>query len=68
MVFDYELPSELQAPVSKGDVVGKLIYSVDGNVYRQKDIVLAEDVKKVDFKWCFEKIFDIYLGRNTQKE
>lgn len=68
VVFDYELPSELQAPVSKGDVVGKLTYSMDGNVYRQKDIVLAEDVKKVDFKWCFEKVFDIYLGRNTQKE
>jgi D-alanyl-D-alanine carboxypeptidase (penicillin-binding protein 5/6) len=68
VVFDYELPSELQAPVSKGDVVGKLTYSMDGNVYRQKDIVLTEDVKKVDFKWCFEKVFDIYLGRNTQKE
>ncbi len=68
VVFDYELPSELQAPVRKGDVVGKLTYSMDGNIYLQKDIVLAEDVKKVDFKWCFEKIFDIYLGRNTQKE
>ena len=68
VVFDYELPSGLQAPVRKGDVVGKLAYSVDGNIYRQKDIVVAEDVKKVDFQWCFEKVFDIYLGRNTQKE
>ena len=66
--FEYELPEKLEAPVNKGDIVGKLTYSVDGNIYRQKDIVLTEDVKKVDFKWCFEKVFDIYLGGNTQIE
>ena len=68
IVFDYELPSVLQAPVNQGQVVGKLTYSVDGNIYRQKDIVLTADVEKIDFKWCFEKIFDIYMGRNSQKE
>lgn len=66
--FDYQLPNELKAPVSKGEIVGRITYSVDGNIYRQKDIVLTEDVKEVDFKWCFGKVFDIYLGRNTQKE
>ena len=66
--FDYQLPEKLEAPVRKGEIVGKVTYTVDGNIYRQKDIVLTEDVKKVDFKWCFEKVFDIYLGRNTQKE
>ena len=66
--FEYELPEKLEAPVYKGEVVGKVIYTVDGNIYLQKDIVLTEEVKKVDFKWCIEKVFDIYLGRNTQKE
>ena len=66
--FEYELPEKLEAPVYKGEVVGKVIYTVDGNIYLQKDIVLTEEIKKVDFKWCFEKVFDIYLGRNTQKE
>lgn len=62
--FDYKLPAELKAPVNKGDVVGKVTYTVDGNIYRQKDIVLTQDIKEIDFRWCFEKIFDIYLGRN----
>lgn len=66
--FDYQLPEKLEAPVRKGEIVGKVTYTVDGNIYRQKDIVLTEDVKKVDFKWCFEKVFDIYLGRNIQKK
>lgn len=66
--FKYELPEILEAPMYKGAVVGKVTYTVDGMIYLQKDIVLAEDVKKVDFKWCFEKVLDIYLGRNTQKE
>lgn len=66
--FSYQLPEKLEAPVSKGDIVGKVTYTVDGNIYRQKDIVLTEDIKAVDFGWCFEKVFDIYLGRNTQKE
>lgn len=68
VVFEYELPSVLLAPVNKGDIIGKITYSVDGNIYRQKDIVLAEDVKEVDIKWCLKKVFDIYLGRNIQKE
>ncbi len=68
VVFDYELPTVLRAPVNQGEVVGKLTYSVDGIIYLEKDIVLTEDVGKVDFKWCFEKVFDIYLGRNSQKE
>lgn len=66
--FDYQLPEKLEAPVQKGTVVGKVTYTVDGNIYRQKDIILTEDVEAVDFRWCFEKVFDIYLGRNTQKE
>ncbi len=66
--FDYQLPEKLEAPVRKGEIAGKVTYTVDGKIYRQKDIVLKEDVKEVDFKWCFEKVFDIYLGRNTQKE
>ena len=68
VMFDYKLPSVLRAPVCKGEIVGTITYSVDGNIYRQKDIVLKEDVKEVNFKWCFEKIFDIYLGRNVQKK
>ncbi len=66
--FDYQLPAKLEAPVQKGEVVGKVTYTVDGKIYLQKDIVLTEDVKEVDFRWCFEKVFGIYLGRNTQKE
>ena len=66
--FDYQLPEKLKAPVHKGEIVGKVAYTVDGNIYLQKDIVLTEDINKVDFKWCFEKVFDIYLGRNIQKE
>ncbi len=68
VLFDYQLPAKLEAPVQKGDIVGKVTYTVDGNIYRQKDIVLTEDIKAVDFQWCFEKVFDIYLGRNTQKK
>ena len=66
--FEYQLPTELKAPVRKGDVVGKLTYSVDGKIYRQKDIVLSEDVEEVNFRWCFEKVFGIYMGRSQGKE
>lgn len=66
--FKYELPESLEAPVQKGEIVGKVAYTVDGIIYRQKDIILMNDVKKKDFRWCFEKVFDIYLGRNIQKE
>ncbi len=39
----------VQAPVKKGDVIGYVVYSLDGNEIGRVDILAAEDVRKAGF-------------------
>ena len=44
-----ELDEYIQAPVSKGDVVGKIIYSVNGEIIGEAPVFCAESVEKISF-------------------
>ncbi|WP_064604271.1 D-alanyl-D-alanine carboxypeptidase family protein [Photobacterium sp. J15] len=46
MTASVELESELMAPVSQGDVVGKIIYQVDGNEIASVPLVALENVQE----------------------
>ena len=53
--FTYEVEVDnLKAPLSKGDVVGKLTLKENNNVIRTIDLTVKEDVKKAN-------IFELYL-------
>lgn len=53
--FTYEVEVDnLKAPLSKGDVVGKLTLKENNNVIRTIDLTIKEDVKKAN-------IFELYL-------
>ncbi len=47
-----DLPETLSAPVGKGDVVGKITYSLDGTVIGECNIVAEESIEKIGF-WTF---------------
>lgn len=38
----------LEAPISKGDVVGTVTYTLDGDVIKTINIVASDDVKKIN--------------------
>lgn len=46
---EYELPLSLTAPVSKGDKVGRVLYTVDGDTVGEADILAAETVDRITF-------------------
>ena len=53
--FTYDIEVDnLKAPLSKGDVVGKLTLKENNNVIRPIDLTVKEDVKKAN-------IFELYL-------
>ena len=55
--FTYEVEVDnLKAPLSKGDVVGKLTLKENNNVIRTIDLTVKEDVKKANIN-----IFELYL-------
>ena len=51
--YDVEV-NKIKAPVSKGDVVGKLTLKENNNIIKTVDLTVSEDVKKAN-------IFELYL-------
>ena len=46
----------LEAPVSKGTVVGSAQYYLDGGLIKEYEIKTTEDVKERTFAWCFQQL------------
>ncbi len=52
----YSLPSNIKAPTKAGDVVGKAIISKDGVVEAEVELIVKENLEKLSFKDCIDKI------------
>ena len=51
-----------KAPIKKGDVVAKVIYSKDGNELGSMDIVAIETVEQQKYHHALKKIFEQYIN------
>lgn len=56
----YDIPNYLQAPVKAGEVIGYARYYIDGYLYKELPIYTTTDVAKIDLKYCFNKIFELW--------
>ena len=52
----------LEAPVHKGDKVGKIIFTLDGEELASFDILAAEDVEKKTFASVFALLWQAFVG------
>ena len=57
-----EIPNSLSAPIKKGDVIGKVLYKLDGKDVGQSDILAMQDVEQISFG----KMFMIFLKKCAQ--
>lgn len=57
----YSLPDVLKAPVAAGTQVGKVEYLLGDQVLKTVPVVTKSDVKKIDFMWCFQQIWNRYI-------
>lgn len=51
----------LRAPVAAGEEVGTIQYLFQGRVYREEHIVTAGNVEKIDYRWCFLQIVQLFV-------
>lgn len=56
--IDYELPQTLKAPLSSGNKVGKAIISRDGNVLKEVELEIRQDIEKLSLKDTFGRIIE----------
>ena len=57
-----EINDALIAPLKQGESVGKLIYSLNGDIVMEYPIEVDQKVSRRDVSWIFDKILQLYLG------
>lgn len=57
----WELPERLSAPVKKGDVVGRVTYTIEDIVIGDFAVVAADGVEKLDWLWCLKQSIRLIL-------
>ena len=58
---EIRLPSEVEAPVRKGDIVGKAVYTLNGKEIGSVDILFADTVEKATYRDYVKKVFRIFF-------
>ncbi len=59
---DVVLPNEVEAPVEKGAVIGKIIYKNSGHQIAEYPITAAENAEQINFWKIFKIIFSLSVG------
>ncbi len=59
--YEIILDDSMNAPVHKGQVVGKIVYTINGEFIKQYDIKADDTVEKKDYKWAFRCILNKFL-------
>ena len=55
-----EVPEKLSAPVKKGTEVGKVIYLLNGEVWKSYPVVTTDTVQKKTFRWISGKMCEMF--------
>jgi len=62
---EVRFPDRISAPVKKGDIVGEICFTCDGNTIKTVDIIASEDVEKKSFIMIFvDLIYNWITARN----
>ena len=60
--MDLLLPSSLEAPVQAGQLIGTVIYYVNGSVIDLFPVVSTEQVPAIDFRFRLHQTVDLWLA------
>jgi len=58
--YEISLPEKLGAPLKKGEEIGEIIFSLDGQELARRKLVAGEDVPRIGFSTLFLKMFKIW--------
>lgn len=54
---DYQMKEQLTAPVKSNTEIGKVTYYLNGKPLREYPIITTQNIDKLDFSWCLDKIW-----------
>ena len=56
------MTKKISAPVYRDTVIGSIEYYLEGEPYMKEDILAGENIGKIDFGWCIQKITLLWLS------
>ncbi len=59
--IETDRPSELQAPVEAGEIVGTVAYYLNNEIVDIFPVYVAETVQKIDYWWCLNRILQKWI-------
>ena len=62
--MDILMPSTLSAPVAADEMVGTVVYYLNGVVLDLFPIYIEDDSRMIDYPWCLQQIFQKWLGKS----
>ena len=58
------VPDILKAPVQAGELVGSVVYYINGQIVDLFPVYTASEVKKIDLKWRLRQVIDLWQMGN----
>lgn len=55
--YQIEMKNVMNAPVKKGQIVGKLKYYIGDEIIKELNIYAGESVEKIDFEWIYKTVW-----------
>lgn len=59
--YKLDLPEKVSAPIKKGDVIGSISFTLNGQEIGKSDVIASEDVEKIGFLELWYRILAKYL-------
>lgn len=56
-----KMKSSLKAPVREGEIIGKIIYRLNGEAVEEFPLVLTGTIEKINYSWCLQKIIHLFF-------
>ncbi len=60
---EYEIPSEIHAPIKQGESVGKITYKIKDEIIGESAIYLKEDVRKIGYFELYYRVIMTIFGK-----
>ncbi len=61
VTFEIKIDENISAPLEKGSKVGRITYSLNGEIIGEKDLVAVNDVEKMNFAWYLLNIIKKFV-------
>lgn len=57
----YTIPEQLQAPVKKGDAIGKVVYTLENQIVCSYPVLADKSVAEINLPWCFRYVWQAFF-------